>query len=172
MLLKASPEEIRTGGKNLVNNADSYLAEDKAIFEVVNNLQNKWKGADNQQFASTINGYKENIDALGQVIGNYGVFLQETRKVRQPDGTTMDQWTMQDSGTLYVTNQRIVFVGDNGSRTILIKDILDKQFDLTSFKLTLANRTKPIGFMGGNPHLMVTMITAIQDYPDLPLVTG
>ena len=78
MILKASPEEIRTGGKNLVNNADSYLAEDKAIFEVVNNLQNKWKGADNQQFASTINGYKENIDALGQVVGNYGVFLQET----------------------------------------------------------------------------------------------
>ena len=28
--------------------------------------------------AATVYGYKENIDALGQVIGNYGVFLQET----------------------------------------------------------------------------------------------
>ena len=78
MILKASPEEIRTSGKNLVNDADSYLAEVKGLYEVVSNLQNNWKGADNQQFASTLYGYKENIDALGQVVGNYGVFLQET----------------------------------------------------------------------------------------------
>ena len=78
MILKASPEEIRTSGKGLVNDADSYLSEVKGLYEVVNNLQNNWKGTDNQQFASTLYGYKENIDALGQVVGNYGVFLQET----------------------------------------------------------------------------------------------
>ncbi len=78
MILKASPEEIRTSGKNLVNDADSYLAEVKGLYDVVSNLQNNWKGSDNQQFASTLYGYKENIDALGQVVGNYGVFLQET----------------------------------------------------------------------------------------------
>ena len=78
MILKASPEEIRTSGKNLVNDADSYLAEVKGLYDVVSNLQNNWKGTENQQLASTLYGYKENIDALGQVVGNYGVFLQET----------------------------------------------------------------------------------------------
>ncbi len=78
MILKASPEEIRTSGKNLVNDADSYLAEVKGLYDVVSNLKTNWKGSDNQQFASTLYGYKENIDALGQVVGNYGVFLQET----------------------------------------------------------------------------------------------
>lgn len=78
MILKASPEEIRTAGKKLVANAESYLASSKSLYETVDNLKANWQGADNQQFASTVYSYKENIDALGQVIGNYGVFLQET----------------------------------------------------------------------------------------------
>ncbi len=78
MVLKASPEEIRTAGKNLVGNAETYLASVRSLYETVDNLGNNWKGSDNQQFVATVNGYKENIMALGQVIGNYGVFLQET----------------------------------------------------------------------------------------------
>ena len=78
MVLKASPEEIRTAGKSLVGNAESYLGSVKSLYETVDTLQNNWKGADNVQFANTVNGYKENINALGQVSGNYGVFLQET----------------------------------------------------------------------------------------------
>ena len=78
MILKASPEEIRTAGKKLVSNAENYLASVKSLYETVDNLKANWQGADNQQFASTVYSYKDNIDALGQVIGNYGVFLQET----------------------------------------------------------------------------------------------
>ena len=78
MKLKASPEEIRTAGKNLVGNADSYLTSVKNIYQTVEELGNSWQGEDNLKFANTVNSYKENINALGQVIGNYGVFLQET----------------------------------------------------------------------------------------------
>ena len=99
------------------------------------------------------------------------VCLQETRKARLSGGTTTDQWTTLDTGTLYLTNQRIVFVGDNGSRKMAIKDILDTQYDLESIKLTAINRAKPMGFITRNPSLIVTMISAVQDYPDLPLVS-
>lgn len=78
MILKARPEEIRTAGKKLVANAESYLTSVKNLYQTVDGLKASWQGADNQQFAATVYGYKENIDALGQVIGNYGVFLQET----------------------------------------------------------------------------------------------
>lgn len=78
MILKASPEEIRTAGRKLVSNAESFLASVKSLYETVDNLKANWQGQDNQTFAATVYGYKENIDALGQVIGNYGVFLQET----------------------------------------------------------------------------------------------
>lgn len=78
MVLKASPEEIRGAGKNLVDKGNSYMASVKSLYETVDNLKANWTGSDNQQFVSTVYGYRENINALGQVIGNYGVFLQET----------------------------------------------------------------------------------------------
>ena len=78
MVLKASPEEIRNAGKSLVGNAEAYMASVNSLYTTVDNLQQSWKGKDNLEFAGTVNGYKENINALGQVIGNYGVFLQET----------------------------------------------------------------------------------------------
>jgi WXG100 family type VII secretion target len=78
MVLKASPEQIRGAGKQLVGDAERYLNSVHQLYETVDNLQASWQGADNVKFATTVNGYKENITALGQVIGNYGVFLQET----------------------------------------------------------------------------------------------
>ena len=78
MVLKASPEEIRTAGKSLVGNAENYLNYVKALYQTVDGLSMSWQGEDNMKFANTVNSYKENINALGQVIGNYGVFLQET----------------------------------------------------------------------------------------------
>ena len=108
----------------------------------------------------------------GVLHSEYGALLQETRKVRMPGGGTTDQWTTLDSGTLHVTNRRLVFVGDNGVRNIAIKDILQTKCDLNSLKVTVANRAKPVGFNADNPCLIVTMITAVQEYPDLPLVSG
>ena len=61
MVLKASPEEIRTAGKSLVANAETYLGSVKRLYETVDNLQANWQGSDNIQFANTVNGYKENI---------------------------------------------------------------------------------------------------------------
>ena len=78
MKLKASPEEIRTAGKSLVGNAESYITSVKALYKTVEDLSTSWQGEDNVKFANTVNSYRENINALGQVIGNYGVFLQET----------------------------------------------------------------------------------------------
>lgn len=78
MVLKASPEEIRGAGKSLVGNAESYLASSKAIYDTVDNIQTSWQGEDTTKFINTVNSYKADINALGQVIGNYGVFLQET----------------------------------------------------------------------------------------------
>ena len=78
MILKANPDEIKTAGRKLVSNAEAYMSSVKSLYETVDELKATWQGADNQQFAATVYGYKDNIDALGQVIGNYGVFLQET----------------------------------------------------------------------------------------------
>ncbi len=77
-IIKASPEELRTQGRKLVSNAEQYLQEVKNLYTTVDNLRANWQGGDNQSYVSKVYSYKSNIDALGQVIGNYGVFLQET----------------------------------------------------------------------------------------------
>ena len=77
-IIKASPEELRTQGRKLVSNAEQYLQEVKKLYATVDNLRAIWQGDDNQIYVSKVYSYKSNIDALGQVIGNYGVFLQET----------------------------------------------------------------------------------------------
>ena len=53
MILKARPEDIRTAGKKLVANAESYLASVKSLYQTVDGLKATWQGADNQQFAAT-----------------------------------------------------------------------------------------------------------------------
>ena len=78
MILKASPNEIKDAGKVLVEKAENYIGEVKEIYNTVDNLGNSWQGKDNADFVSTVYSYRDNITALGQVIGNYGVFLQET----------------------------------------------------------------------------------------------
>ncbi len=78
MILKANPDEIKTAGRKLVSNAEAYMSSVKSLYDTVDELKATWQGTDNQNFAATVYGYKDNIDALGQVIGNYGVFLQET----------------------------------------------------------------------------------------------
>ena len=78
MILKANPQDIKTAGRKLVSDAEEYIASVKKLYDTVDSLKRNWQGSDNQEFASTVYSYKENIDALGQVIGNYGVFLQET----------------------------------------------------------------------------------------------
>ena len=78
MQLKATPDQLREDGKKMVSNAEAYLAAVKELYAAVDGLKATWQGSDNQQFAATVGSYKENIDALGKVMGNYGVFLQET----------------------------------------------------------------------------------------------
>lgn len=78
MILKANPEEIKDAGKKLVEYANEYITAVKDLYGTVDGLKRSWQGKDNQEYIATVYSYKDNMDALGQVIGNYGVFLQET----------------------------------------------------------------------------------------------
>lgn len=99
------------------------------------------------------------------------VRLQETRRVRGPRGVSTDQWTTLDTGTLHVTNQRLVFIGDNGTRSILFKDIIDKKIYLDSFDVTSVNRSKPMGFLCDTPLLCFAIVDMLQNHPDMKLVS-
>lgn len=108
----------------------------------------------------------------GMLYMENGVRLQETRKVRGPGGTSTDQWKTLDTGTLHVTNQRLVFIGDNGTRNVAFKDIVATKCYLDSFDVTSSKRTKPMGFLCKAPRLILAIVKVLQDNPETRLVSA
>ena len=76
--LAMDSEGTRNTGKKVVTKADDYLADVKELYELINSVDGVWKGVDNAEYTKTIADYEQNIKSLGQVVGNYGVFIQET----------------------------------------------------------------------------------------------
>lgn len=76
--LAMDSDGTRTNGKKVVTKADDYLADVKELYELINSVNGVWKGVDNASYTNKIADYEQNIKSLGQVVGNYGVFMQET----------------------------------------------------------------------------------------------
>lgn len=76
--LAMDSDGTRTNGKKVVTKADDYLADVKELYELINSVDGVWKGVDNASYTNKIADYEANIKSLGQVVGNYGVFMQET----------------------------------------------------------------------------------------------
>ena len=76
--LAMDSDGTRTNGKKVVTKADDYLADVKELYELINSVDGVWKGVDNASYTNKIADYEQNIKSLGQVVGNYGVFMEET----------------------------------------------------------------------------------------------
>ena len=76
--LAMDSDGTRTTGKKIVSKADDYLADVKELYDLIESVNGVWKGVDNTNYTNKIAEYEQNIKSLGQVVGNYGVFMQET----------------------------------------------------------------------------------------------
>jgi hypothetical protein len=68
------------------------------------------------------------------------------------------EWTKIDSGTLTVTNQRIVFDGEREVRTIPLKRIVSVESMRDSVDLAIENRQKSMVFEAANPLILASII--------------
>ena len=80
MALVASYEEIKSAANSIKTSAEDYKSGVDAIYTVVDNLSNDWKGVDNVSFAEKVNSYKNDILALGSAVANYAKFLDVSVK--------------------------------------------------------------------------------------------
>lgn len=99
------------------------------------------------------------------------VRLQETRKVRAPGGISVDQWTTLESGTLHVTNQRLIFIGESNTRSIAIKDLVDETIYLDAIDVTSCKRSKTMRFLCDNPALIRAIVDLAQRVPNMQVVS-
>jgi len=95
-MIKASYEEMNAAANEITGAANKYQANVDALYNTVSNLETSWKGPDNLTYVETVNSYKENLKALGDVINNYSIFLNKSADYLRE---TQDE-VQSDSGRL------------------------------------------------------------------------
>jgi len=78
MNISTDLEQLKKLGENVKSDAADYASEVRKMYMAVEELANKWKGADNQAYIQQVSSYKADIENLGKVVDNFGTFLIET----------------------------------------------------------------------------------------------
>lgn len=86
----------------------------------------------------------------------------------QSRSVSHQEWTKIDSGTLTVTNQRLVFNGEREVRTIPLKRIVSVNSMRDSVDLAIEDRQKSVVFEAANPLILASIIRlSCKGYDDL-----
>ncbi len=76
-MFKADYAEMKSSAVTISKSAKDYKESVDSLYQIVDNLVENWKGEDNVKFAETVNGYKEDMKSLGDIVDDYSVFLNK-----------------------------------------------------------------------------------------------
>ena len=80
-MIRASYAEMQSAATEMSKAAEEYKNNVEGLYQIVDSLVNNWKGADNVKFAETVNGYKNDLTALGDIVNSYAGFLNKSAQV-------------------------------------------------------------------------------------------
>jgi hypothetical protein len=87
----------------------------------------------------------------------------------QGRSVSTQEWTKIDSGTLIITNERVIFDGSHELRTIPVKRIVSVDTLRDSVELAVESRQKNMVFEAANPLILASIVRlSSQGYDDLP----
>ena len=81
MEIKANYAEMEVSASKIISAANAYRVEVKNLYNDIDNLNNVWKGTDNLEYVNKVNSYKDDINTLGEVVENYGKFLNRSAQI-------------------------------------------------------------------------------------------
>lgn len=70
-----SPQVLKSTASYVTEQASSYKQNYEKLYTEVNAMASAWQGADNQAFASQIEGFREDFDAMYKLMNQYAEFL-------------------------------------------------------------------------------------------------
>ncbi len=76
--MRVSPETLMSKGSSLGQVSGEYHSTIREIYSELDRLRDAWEGASSNEYMGKLESYRGNIEAVGRVINNYGIFLQET----------------------------------------------------------------------------------------------
>jgi len=77
-MIRASYGEMKSAANEITKAAQDYQSNVDALYAIVENLTSVWKGTDNLSYAETVNGYKDDMKNLGEVVKDYATFLTKS----------------------------------------------------------------------------------------------
>lgn len=80
-MIRASYEEMESAATKIGAAGGEYKTNVDALYSEVEKLKDVWDGVDNQKYVATVNSYKEDLRALGDVVEKYASFLNKTSQV-------------------------------------------------------------------------------------------
>lgn len=76
-MIKASYGEMKSAADGITKAANNYQTNLEKLYQEVDQLNDAWKGADNQEYIAKVNSYKEDMKSLGVAVDGYAKFLQK-----------------------------------------------------------------------------------------------
>lgn len=70
-----TPEQLIEISKHLGNVSNEFLNEVAKMYNTLDDLNAKWEGTGSSGYYNAINSHKEDVKAIGTVIGQYSEFL-------------------------------------------------------------------------------------------------
>ena len=78
--IRVEMRELKTKGKEVTAQGEDYIKKVQKIYSKIEELRTGWEGEDNANYIAKVNEHKETIRRLGEVIKNYGTFMDATAK--------------------------------------------------------------------------------------------
>ena len=82
-MIKASYEGMRNDASAITKAAGDYKASVNKLYQEVDQLADVWKGTDNQEYATKVNSYKQDMLNLGVAVDGYADFLRRAANTIQ-----------------------------------------------------------------------------------------
>ena len=79
--MKMSFGDVGQAANELIQAGEGYIENVKVLYQIIDNLEENWKGEDNQNYVTTVNSYKDDIMTLGTVVKQYGMFLEGSKNI-------------------------------------------------------------------------------------------
>ena len=74
--IKANMEEMSKISKNINSDCQNYVDTIKELFDIIDDLKNRWKGEDNLAYTSKLEAQRPSVESIARVVNNYAQELQ------------------------------------------------------------------------------------------------
>ena len=81
--IEVTPEMLPTAAASIESMAGDYKTQYETLYKETSSMASTWSGKDNQSYISQIEGFKDDLEKMYKLMGDYAEFLRTAAKAYQ-----------------------------------------------------------------------------------------